>query len=172
MFKLALGVLAGIFVAAGISLAGLVSVDFPLPQGTDTWQVYSYPWWWNAGDTVFGDRDLGSVHFNQVAIHLPITVNALNESMGGYVALDLRIGGTTVASFTIHQADGVGMWEDTLTIDFTPTGTMQVRYYETNTVVSGAGSISIGDTTGYLEFTTDNTPVQPTSLGLVKAIFK
>jgi len=169
MFKFALPVLLVIFVTAGISLAGVLSVNFPL--GSDTWEVANDPYWWNAGDTVYGDRDLGSAHFTQVVINLPITENSLIEAEGGYVALDLRIDGTTVASFEIHEADGDGMWVDTFTIDFTPTGTMEVRYYETNTVVSGAGSIVIEDTTGYLEFT-DNDSIQPTSLGLVKAIFR
>jgi hypothetical protein len=169
MFKVLFPVLLGIFVITGFSLAGTVSVDFPL--STDTWQVNSYPYWWHVGDTVYGNRDLGSVHFIDVTIHLPITYNSLNESMGGYVGLDLRLGGTTVTSFTIHQSDGVGTWVDTLTIDFTPTGTMEVRYYETNQVVSGAGSISIGSTGGFLEFTTDNTLIQPASLGRVKAMF-
>jgi|GEM_PF-2201330 len=145
-----------------------VTVDFP--ESSDTWGVSSYPYWWHVGDTVYGDRELGSEEFDEVTIHLPISYNSLNS--GGHVDLELRLDGTTVTDFSIVESDGTGMWEDTFTISYTPSGTEEVRYYETNQVTSGAGSISIGTSGGYLDFETVDTAVQATSLGMVKALFK
>jgi len=166
MSKQSIFLLGVILLLASVSTA-TVTVDFPL--GNDTWYVSSYPYWYSVGDTVYGDRDLGTLEFYEVTIHLPISYNVLND--GGHVDLDLRLDGITVASFIIYESDGVGMWEETFSISYTPSGTEEVRYYETNEVPSGDGSISISVENGYLEFEAYPEVVQPASLGYVKAMF-
>lgn len=149
--------------------AGTFSVDFPL--SSDTWELSDYPNWCNQGDTVYGDRDLGTSELTEVTIYLPISDN--NLSYSGYVDLDLRLDSTTIASFTITAADGSGMLIRNFAISYSPSGTTEVRYFETNQIIPGAGYIVIGEEEGHLDFVnTDPDVVLPASLGHLKAIFK
>lgn len=145
-------------------------IDFPL--ASDTWEVVSDPYWWNIGDTVYGDRDLGTDDITQLDIYLPLDYNSLTAS--GFVDLDIRVDGNTIASFTIINTDGM-LVERTIDLSsspVTPTGTMEFRYYETNQVAGGQGSIIPADTGGTVDFTTGGSNIVESSFGQIKAEFK
>jgi hypothetical protein len=145
-----------------------VTIDFPL--ASDTWQLHDPPhWFWYIGDTVFGDRDLGTEEFDYVTVTLPITINGLVD--GGDVDLDLRLDGNTVYNWSVVEGDGTGNIVYEGAISYIPTGTEEVRYYQTNTVPTGDGSIEIIDTGGTIEFQTV-VGIESASLGEIKAVFK
>jgi hypothetical protein len=139
------------------------------PTSADTWDVTFYPYWWNAGDTVFGVHNppVGAVTHADVALKISYTV--LNS--GGHVDLDFRINGTTVGSLVITEAHGTGYVYGSF--DFPAVSPpFELRYYETNTVASGAGSVSF-DETGLctVEFS-GSTPVVESTWGKIKELYK
>ncbi|MCP4229229.1 MAG: hypothetical protein GY771_03660, partial [bacterium] len=138
-----------------VSLATIASanvlIDFPLD--TDTWEVQSYPYWWHVGDTVYGDRDLGTEEFFYVWVTLPITYNGLDNS-GEYIDFELQLSGNPLFDWSVVEGDGTGNVVYEGAISYTPSGTEEVRYYETNVIPHVAGSISIRATNGTVEFQT------------------
>ena len=113
------------------------------PTSADTWVVASYPYWWHAGDTVFGNHNVSLGSVNHVDLALKISYNVLSGS--GHVDLDFRIDGTTVGSLSVLPSDGTGYVN--ASFDFAPmTPPFELRYYETNTVGSGLGSVSLDET--------------------------
>ena len=146
------------------------AVVFPtLPA--DTWDVFYYPYWWNAGDTAYGthDVDMGSVDQADVTIYL--TYNSLVSGCG-FVEMDFRIDGTTVGSFTISAEDGFGPINHSF--DFAPVSPpFELRYYVTNTVASGCGSISLDESgLNMVEFGGSGTPVETASWSAVKSFYR
>lgn len=143
------------------------TVLFPTSQ--DTWQVASYPYWWHQGDTVFGTHSVSLDCVDHVDIALKISYTVLNG--GGHVDLDFRIDGTTVGSVSILESHGTGYVY--ASFDFAPmTPPFELRYYETNTVGGGLGSVSL-DETGLCEVTfAGATPVEDSTWGQVKAFFR
>ena len=151
------------------ALATGVTASFPLPS--DTWSVSSSPYWWHVGDTVYGTRDLGTTTLNSATVHIPITETYLTAS--GFINMDLRLGGSTVGTFTIQGPVSVGTWVASFNITpYTPSSSTEVRYYETNQVASMQGSIVMGTSGGWIDFGTGTVGVAPASLGRVKALYK
>jgi hypothetical protein len=142
----------------------------PFPTSGDTWAVMFYPYWWNVGDTAFGVHDPGISSVNHADVTLKISFNVLNG--GGHVDLDFRIDGVTVGSFVVTEADGLGTVVGSF--DFAAmTPPFELRYYATNTVASGAGSISIDETgLSMVEFSGDATPINETTWAAVKRLYR
>jgi len=114
------------------------------PVNSDTWSVSGYPYWWNVGDTVYGIRNpsVGAVIHADVALKL--SYNILNDGWGGFVDLDFEINGVPVGSFHVTEEHGLGYLFGSF--DFAAVAPpFELRYTETNTVVSNAGSISLDD---------------------------
>ncbi len=151
------------------ALGATVVASFPL--ATDTMTLRYSPYWWNVGDTVYGPRNLGTTQLNSAVVHIPITYSSLTAS--GFINMDLRLGGSTRGSFRIQGPISPGTWVASFNISaYTPSGTPEVRYYETNQVAGGQGSISIGTRGGWIDFNTGTLGVAPASLGKVKALYK
>ena len=140
------------------------------PTSADTWQVSSYPYWWHVGDTVYGTHDVSLPTVDHVDVVLKISYSSLNA--GGHVDLDLRLNGTTVGSFIITQADGTGYVNHSF--DFAPMAPpFELRYYETNLVASGAGSVSLDETgLNSLTFSGGAVPTEETSWSQVKNLYR
>jgi hypothetical protein len=140
------------------------------PTSADTWQVAFYPYWWNVGDTVYGTHNVNLSTVSHVDLALKISYNVLQGS--GHVDLDFRLNGTTVGSFSVLPSDGTGFVYQSF--DFSPIAPpLELRYYETNQVASGMGSISM-DETGLCTatFTGGGTPTEASTWGRVKALFR
>ncbi|NIT34936.1 MAG: hypothetical protein GTN49_00310 [candidate division Zixibacteria bacterium] len=153
------------------SFAFGATVVATFPLSTDTWIIRSNPYWWHVGDTVYGPRNLGTAQLNSAKVNIPIAYTVLRA--GGYINMDLRLGGSTVGSFTIVGPVSVGTWVKSFNISpYKPSGTPEVRYYETNQVRSGYGSIVIGRTGGWIDFYTGGVGVAPASFGQIKALYK
>lgn len=144
------------------------SVAFP--TSLDTFAVTFYPYWWNTGDTVYGTHSVDEACVCHADVALKISYNVLNS--GGYVDLDFRINGTTVGSFRITEADGTGYVYGSF--DFpAQCGRLELRYYETNTVAPGAGSISLDESgLSSVTFTACATATESTTWGTVKSIYR
>jgi hypothetical protein len=152
-----------------LALGATVVASFPL--SSDTWTLRYYPYWWNVGDTVYGPRNLGTNTLNSAVVHIPVTYASLTAS--GFILMDLRLAGSTVGSFRIQGPISVGTWVASFNISpYTPSGNPEVRYYETNQVASGQGSISIGTTGGWIDLNTGSLGISPSSFGKVKALYK
>jgi len=144
------------------------TVNFPV--STDTWIVTSYPYWWHPGDTVYGNRNVSLGSVDHVDLAFKISYNVLSGS--GHVDLDFRINGTTVGSIMALPSHGTGYIY--ASFDFPPVAPpFELRYYETNLVDPGAGSISI-DATGLCTatFSFGGTPVDDSTWGQVKSLFR
>jgi len=114
------------------------TVAFPL--ASDFWTVTSSPYWWNAGDTVWGDRDVPLASVSRADIALKLSTNSLSDALGGYVDLAFQLDGSTVGTLHVTQAHGLGYVMGSFT--FAPkTPPFELRYLELNTVVPGAGSM-------------------------------
>lgn len=151
------------------ALGATVVATFPL--SSDTWIIKYNPLWWNIGDTVYGPRNIGTATLNSAVVHIPITRGYLTAA--GYINMDLRLGGSTVGSFRIQGPVSPGTWVASFNLSgYTPSGTPQVRYYETNEVPHGQGSIAIGRTRGWIDFNTGQVSVSPASFGAIKALYK
>jgi len=139
------------------------------PTSADTWQVSSYPYWWHVGDTVFGVHNVSLGTVNHADVALKISYNVLSGS--GHVDLDFRIDGTTVGSFQCLPSHGTGYVY--ASFDFVPmTPPFELRYYETNLVDPGLGSISM-DESGLctVTFAGGGTPADASTWGRVKALY-
>jgi hypothetical protein len=158
-------------ICAALSLASAafadVNIDFPL--SSDTWDTV-YEYWWNQGDTVYGDRDLETEEFDYVWVTLNLSYNGL--AADAEVPLDLRLDSNTVFSWEVVLADGLGdiVYEGPIT--YTPAGVEEVRYYETAAVYPGGGAIIIAPDLGYIDFQTVVVGIEAASLGEIKAVFK
>jgi hypothetical protein len=143
-------------------------VNFPTTG--DTWSVASYPYWWHAGDTVYGSHTvaLGSVTHADVSLKIDDTV----LSDPGYVDLDFRIAGVTVGTLHITAATGTGYALGSF--DFAAVAPpFELRYYETNTVGSGLGSIVLNDSgLSTVTFRGGGTPTETGTWGKVKALYR
>ncbi|MBD3335130.1 MAG: hypothetical protein GF355_06405 [Candidatus Eisenbacteria bacterium] len=141
------------------------------PTSADTWEVAYYPYWWNMGDTVYGDHTIGLSSVTHADVTLKISYNVLNN--GGHVDLDFRIDGTTVGSLVLTEGDGTGYVYGSF--DFAAVSPpFELRYYETNTVGSGLGSVSL-DETGLCSVTFSDgepTPVEDSTWGQIKKVYE
>lgn len=140
------------------------------PTSQDTWNVAFYPYWWNAGDTVYGNHTVNMGVVSHADIALKISSTVLNG--GGEVDLDFRINGVTVGSFVITEQDGTNFVYHSF--DFTPVAPpFELRYYETNTVFSGGGSVTFDETgLNTVTFSGGGVPVDASSWGRVKALYR
>lgn len=153
------------------SFAFGATVVATFPLSSDTWIIQSNPYWWHVGDTVYGNRNIGTTQLNSAVVHIPITYTVLRA--GGYINMDLRLGGSTVGSFTIVGPVSVGTWVKSFNLSpYTPSGTPQVRYYETNQVAPGYGSIVMGTSGGWIDFNTGGLGVSAASFGQIKALYR
>jgi hypothetical protein len=80
----------------------------PFPLATDTWDVDHYPNFWNAGDTVYGQRDLPTGPVTRADVALKLSRNILDDDLGGYVDLAFRIDGATVGILRVTEDHGLG----------------------------------------------------------------
>ncbi len=73
--------------------------------------------------------------------HAEITIVLIANTLisGGYCNIDFRIDGTTVGSFQILP--GVNTINESFDFSPLPAGPHELRYYSTNTVPTGCGSI-------------------------------
>ena len=140
------------------------------PTSADTWQMTYYPYWWNYGDTVYGTHDCPLEYVNHADIHLKLSYNILTSGVG-FVNLDFRLYGVTVGSFTITAEHGTGYVD--VSFDFAPVYMpCELRFFETNTVVSGAGSVSMDESgMSSVTFAGGVTPAADSSWGQVKALY-
>ncbi len=108
------------------------------PTSSDTWAYTYYPYWWNVGDTVFGDHTITENDVDHAEITIYLTTNSLSSS--GHCDIDLRIDGSTVGSFQILPGDGLGPITESFDFSALPAGLHELRYYSTNTVDPSLGS--------------------------------
>ncbi|MBD3236459.1 MAG: hypothetical protein GF330_07135 [Candidatus Eisenbacteria bacterium] len=144
-------------------------VVFPTSQ--DTWVVNSYPYWWHVGDTVYGVHDVALETVCHADIELYLIYNSLVPDCG-YVDLQFQIDGTVVGDFRILPEDGLGPIN--ASFDFEPMSPpFELRYYETNQVVGGCGSISLDESgLNSVTFSDDPSPAAEGTWGEVKALFQ
>lgn len=135
--------------------SGRLSTTVHFPVVSDTWQVANDPYWYMLGDTVFGQRNTSVTPVNHADVALRLATNVLQT--GAYVDLHFRINGISVGTLQVTPDDGVGIVWDSF--DFGPmVPPFELRYYETNTVPGGGGSISLNrdpGNTGFVTFTSD-----------------
>ncbi|MEZ4652783.1 MAG: hypothetical protein R3E12_04040 [Candidatus Eisenbacteria bacterium] len=139
------------------------------PTSADTWQVQSYPYWWHVGDTVFGNYNPSLSGITHADIALKLDQNVLSGT--GHCDIDFRINGTTVGSFTLLPSDGTGTV--LVALNFAPVNPpFELRYYETNLVDPGAGSVAMNETgLNSITFSGDPTPIEESSWGKVKSLY-
>ncbi len=164
--------LAKVFlICAALSLAttALADVNIDFPLSSDTWDTV-YEYWWNYGDTVYGDRDLETEEFDYIWCTVNLSYNSLTPT--AVVPIDVSLDGTVVFSFDILDDHGTGdyVYEDA--ISYTPAGVEEVRYFETAAVYGGGGSVIIAPDLGYIDFQTIVVGIEAASLGEIKAVFK
>lgn len=140
------------------------------PTAADTWEVMFYPYWWNVGDTAYGDYDLDLSPVNHADITLYLTYNSLTAGCG-FVNFDVMIDGATVGSFTVNPEDGFGPVEASL--DFAPqSGPFELRYQVTNTVAGGCGSISLDESgENMIVFSGEATPTEASTWSRIKSLY-
>ncbi len=145
------------------------TVVFPTSQ--DTWSVYYYPYWWHVGDTVYGTHTVGMATVNHADITLYLTYNVLTPGCG-FVNLDFRLNGTTVGSFTVYPENGLGPVLASFNFpDVAPP--FEMRYYETNTVAGGCGSISMDETgMNTVVFSGGPTPSESPTWSAIKDLYR
>lgn len=141
------------------------------PTSADTWTIYYYPYWWHVGDTVYGTHSvaLGTVNHADLTVYL--VTNSLTSGCG-FVDIDFRIAGTTVGSFRILPEHGLGPIN--ASFDFADqTPPFELRYYETNQVAGGCGSI-VFDESGrnMISFSGGASPADHSTWGSIKALFE
>jgi len=118
------------------------TVAFPLAN--DNWEVSAHPNWWHDGDTVYGIRNppVGAVTHADIALKL--SGNLLHSAAGGFIDFDFEINGTPVGYFLITEQDGRGYLFKSINFAAV-TPPFELRFTEVNTVVPGAGSITLDD---------------------------
>jgi hypothetical protein len=139
---------------------------FDFPTVADTWEVSSYPFWWHVGDTVYGSY-VTTEAISHVDISITLTYNILNS--GGHCDFEFRINGTSVGSFIVTEASGLGPVLESFDFTSIPAGAVELRYYETNQVAPGAGSISISEVSGTNSVNFYLTALDRTTWGAIKA---
>lgn len=151
----------------GPQTVGAEAVVFPSLPG-DTWQVMFYPYWWNVGDTAFGDYDLDLSPVDHADITLYLTYNSLVSGCG-FVNFDFMIDGATMGSFQVSAEDGFGPVE--VSLDFAPQAPpFELRYRVTNTVAGGCGSISLDESgENMIVFSGAATPTEATTWTRIKS---
>lgn len=139
------------------------------PTSADTWQVNSYPYWWHVGDTVFGNYNPAIAGVTHADIALKIDQNVLNGT--GHVDLQFRIAGVTVGSFSILPSDGTGTVLESF--DFAAVNPpFELRYYETNLVDPGAGSVAFDESgLNSVTFSGGPTPTVESTWGQMKHLY-
>ncbi len=154
----------------GATAVGESTVIFPsIPA--DTWNVVYFPHWWNAGDTAYGEHttDLNPVDHADIEIFLDR--NGLTPGCG-FIDMNFMIDGEVVGTFQILPEHGLGPIQ--ASFDFTPRmSPFELRYMETNTVVTGCGSVEINsEGMCTVVFTGDSsTPVESTSWSRIKSLY-
>jgi hypothetical protein len=140
------------------------------PSSADTWQIASNPYWWHVGDTVYGTHTVSMGAVTHADITLYLTTNALTSGCG-VNDIDFRIAGTTVGTFHVHAEDGLG--PVMASFDFpAQTPPFELRFYETNQVIGGCGSI-VMDASGRNEVNFGgSTPAVETTWGDIKGLFQ
>ncbi|MBM3317262.1 MAG: hypothetical protein FJY75_05370 [Candidatus Eisenbacteria bacterium] len=145
------------------------TVVFPTSQ--DTWSVYYYPYWWHVGDTVYGTHTVPLCSVTHADITLYLTYNSLVPGCG-FVNLDFRLNGTTVGSFTVTPEHGLG--PVLASFDFPAvTPPFEMRFYETNQVAGGCGSISLDESgMNTVAFSGGTTPPESPTWSAIKGLFR
>lgn len=114
---------------------------FPTPD--DTWVIYSDPYMWHAGDYIEGTRYLGAgpMRITHLIIHVELSYTSLWGI--GHVDIDVYLNGNYVGSFVFEPGQVSKDLMFTGLSVYSPDGMVTIKYYETNTVASGYGSITI-----------------------------
>lgn len=143
-------------------------VTIIFPTSSDTWDLMYYPYWWNYDDTVFGTYTISEEYMDHAEITILLTTNTLVTV--GYCDIDFRIDGNTCGSFQILPEDGLG--PITKSFDFTAlsSGVHQLRYFATNTVVPGCGSI-VWNVTGNSVVFSNVSSLDDSTWGMIKSAF-
>jgi hypothetical protein len=141
------------------------------PTSADTWNLVYYPYWWHVGDTVYGTHTVSLSTVNHADLTVYLSYSSLSPGCG-FVNIDFRIAGTTVGSFQILPEDGLGpIYASFDFADQTPP--FELRYYETNQVVGGCGSISFDESgMNTIDFSGGPSPTIDTTWGSIKALFE
>ena len=86
--------------------------------------------------------------------------------------MQFQIDGVVVGEFTIWPEDGLGPIN--ASFDFDPVSPpFELRYYETNQVAGGCGSVSLNESgRNSVTFSDDPSPADDGTWGEVKALFK
>ncbi len=136
----------------------LAAATMAFPLSSDTWDVNSYPNWWNDGDTVYGTRNpaVGAVTHADVAFK--ISRNNLHSGLGAFIDFDFEIDGSPVCFFLITEHHGLGYVYGSCNFP-SVTPPVELRFTERNTVVSGGGSISLDEVgASWVTLSTRTTP--------------
>lgn len=141
------------------------------PTSADTWTVASYPYWWHVGDTVYGTHSVALGTVNHADLTLYLVYNSLTPGCG-YNDFDFRIAGTTVGQFRILPEHGLGPIN--FSFDFADqTPPFELRFWETNQVVGGCGSISFDESgRNIVDFSGGPSPADHSTWGAIKALFE
>lgn len=118
---------------------------FPV-EGVDTFSVVFFPYWWNAGDTGYGDRASGIGSVTEASINLSLDANFLSCDTDEF---DLLINGVVAGHFSILPG------ENPVVRSFGPfaaipavAGEYEIRIRVTETVLGGCGSVDINTVGG------------------------
>jgi hypothetical protein len=139
---------------------------FDFPTSADTWTMTYYPYWWNTGDTVYGTY-VTTETIDHAEISLSLTRNSLVS--GGHCDIEFRIDGTAVGTFTITEASGLGPILESFDFTSIPAGPHELRYYETNTVAPGCGSVDMNEAAGINSVSFSCLALEQTTWGAIKA---
>ncbi len=138
------------------------------PSAGDNVSVLFFPFWWNLGDTAWGDRTVPEDPVTQAQISLMLEGTVLSCDV---LDMDFLINGTVVGSFEISAADGLGPIIRDFAFPAIAGGTYELRYTVTRTVGAGCGSVEVDFDNSTVALTGPATPVATTTWGKVKAIY-
>ncbi|MCD4847460.1 MAG: hypothetical protein K8R76_04640 [Candidatus Aegiribacteria sp.] len=144
-------------------------VTIIFPTSSDTWQLVYYPYWWNSGDTVFGTHTISEDNVDHAEITILLTTNTLIT--GGYCNIDFRIDGNTCGSFQILPEDGLGPITESFDFTALPAGTHELRYFSTNKVAPGCGSIVWNVTGSNSVVFSGGSSLDDSTWGMIKSAF-
>jgi hypothetical protein len=150
MFLLLLALVLTPIGAASATLANIKKTVY-FPSASDTWSIAQYPYMWTQGDYIEGTRTLGSFALLKgMGIHVVLSYNSLKTPYGE-VDIDVYVNGNRVGSLVVRPGD--------TTVDASLSfktlckgGVVTIEFLETNTVVSGYGSVTISSTSSTVTF--------------------
>jgi hypothetical protein len=121
-------------------------VDIVFPKSTDTHVMVYDPYMWNSGDYVQGSRTTSLASATSLSGSFEIT-NSL--ASGGFIDIDVYLNSKKVGTFTFSSTSGATI-PISLSFPAVVGPTYVIKYLETNTVASGAGSITITYDTAHI----------------------